>query len=79
MRKEISRNTLSQDNVRDLIERRKKDASITSNIACHSTRGTAITNLQSLANHASIRTTRLYDRRDRNVRRELVERIRFWE
>lgn len=50
-------------------------------------RGTAITNLlengesveeaQSLANHASIRTTKLHDRRNQSVRRDLVERIRF--
>ena len=70
-----------------MIQRRKKDAGIKTEIACHSMRGTAITNLlengasveeaQSLANHASIRTTKLYDRRDQRVRRDLVERIRF--
>lgn len=84
---EPSRTALSQSNVYEVIQRRKKDAGISSKIGCHSMRGTAITNLlengasveeaQGLANHASIRTTKLYDRRDQNVRRDLVERIRF--
>ncbi len=84
---EISRNALTQGNVYELIQRRKKAAEINSKVGCHSMRGTAITNLlengarveeaQSLANHSSIRTTKLYDRRDQKIRRDLVERIRF--
>jgi site-specific recombinase XerD len=83
----ISRAPLTQSNVYELIQRRKKSAGIKTEVGCHSMRGTAITNLlengasveeaQSLANHASIRTTKLYDRRDQSVRRDLVERIRF--
>jgi site-specific recombinase XerD len=83
----VSANRLTQSNVYELIGRRKKAAGIESIIGCHSMRGTAITNLlengasveeaQSLAGHSSIKTTKLYDRRDQTVRRDLVERIRF--
>lgn len=86
--KNIGRTPLSQGNVYELIQRRKKNAGIkTPEIGCHSMRGTAITNLlengasveeaQLLANHSSIRTTKLYDHRSKKVRRDLVERIRF--
>ena len=54
-------------------------------ICCHTFRGTGITialengstleEAQRLANHADIRTTMLYDRRDRTVKRGVVERI----
>ncbi len=83
----VTKAKLTQSNVYELIGRRASAAGIASQIGCHSMRGTAITNLlengssveeaQSLANHASIRTTKLYDRRDQKVRRDLVERIRF--
>ena len=55
------------------------------NICCHTFRGTGITialengstleEAQRLANHADIRTTMLYDRRDKIVKRGVVERI----
>lgn len=54
-------------------------------ICCHTFRGTGITialengstleEAQRLANHADIRTTMLYDRRDRTVKRVVVECI----
>ena len=54
-------------------------------ICCHTFRGTGITialengstleEAQRLANHADIRTTMLYDRRDKTVKRGVVERI----
>jgi integrase len=54
-------------------------------LTCHSFRATTITNLldqgvpledvQYLAGHADPRTTRLYDRRKRQVTRNIVERI----
>lgn len=85
--KRVTKARLTQSNAYELIVRRARAAGIASKIGCHSMRGTAITNLlengasveeaQNLANHASIRTTKLYDRRDQKVRRDLVERIRF--
>ena len=54
-------------------------------ICSHTFRGTGITialengstleEAQRLANHADIRTTMLYDRRDKTVKRGVVERI----
>ena len=82
-----NRNLLTQSNAYELIQRYKVVAGIKTEIGCHSMRGTAITNIlengasveeaQNFAGHASPRTTQLYDRRDQQVRRGLVERIRF--
>src|SRR5215210_1934708 len=68
-----------------MVKRRLKDARLPSRISPHSFRVTTITDLllqgipledvQHLAGHADPRTTRLYDRRQKRVTRNVVERI----
>ena len=68
-----------------MIKRYAKKAELPESICCHTFRGTGITialengstleEAQRLANHADIRTTMLYDRRDKTVKRGVVERI----
>jgi len=68
-----------------MVKRRLKDALLPSHLSPHSFRVTVITDLlehgasledvQHLAGHADPRTTRLYDRRQKKVTRNLVERI----
>ena len=68
-----------------MIRRRAKAAGIQKRIGNHSFRGTGITNFlenggkledaQMMAGHSSARTTKLYDRRQRNITRGEVERI----
>lgn len=68
-----------------MIKRRLKDAGLPARLSPHSFRVTTITDLlehgvpledvQHLAGHADPRTTRLYDRRQRRVTRNVVERI----
>ena len=69
----------------ELVERRVKDAGLPERLSPHSFRVTAITDLlrqgipledvQYLAGHAEPRTTRLYDRPQKQVTRNIVERI----
>jgi integrase/recombinase XerD len=69
----------------DLVKRRLKDAGLPSRLSPHSFRVAAITDLltqgvpledvQYLAGHAEPRTTGLYDRRQKKVTRNIVERI----
>ena len=68
-----------------LMKRRLRDAGLSSHLSPHSFRVTTITDLleqgvpledvQRLAGHSDPRTTRLYDRRDRKITRNIVERI----
>ncbi len=69
-----------------MLKRRLKDAGLPANVfTCHSIRATVITDLleqgvaledvQRLAGHADPRTTRLYDRSQKEVTRNIVERI----
>lgn len=69
-----------------MIKRRLHQAGLPAEtLSCHSFRATTITNLleqgvpledvQQLAGHADPRTTRLYDRRRREITRNIVERI----
>jgi len=68
-----------------LVKRRLRDAGMPSHLSPHSFRVTTITDLleqgvpledvQRLAGHSDPRTTRLYDRRDRKITRNIVERI----
>ena len=68
-----------------MMKRRLKDAGLPEQFSPHSFRVTTITDLlgqgvpledvQRLAGHADPRTTRLYDRRDRKITRNVVERI----
>jgi integrase/recombinase XerD len=69
----------------ELVKRRPKDAGLPSRLSPHFFRVTAITDLltqgvpledvQYLAGHAEPRTTGLYDRRQKKVTRNIVERI----
>ena len=69
----------------ELVKRRLKDAGLPEHLSPHSFRVTAITDLlnqgipledvQYLAGHAEPRTTGLYDRRKKQVTRNIVERI----
>jgi integrase/recombinase XerD len=68
-----------------MVKRYAQQAGLPASICCHTFRGTGITialengstleEAQRLANHADIRTTMLYDRRDKTVKRGVVERI----
>jgi len=68
-----------------MVKRRMHDAGLPSRLSPHSFRVATVTNLlsqgipledvQNLAGHADPRTTRLYDRRQRRVTRNIVERI----
>jgi integrase/recombinase XerD len=68
-----------------MVKRRLKNAGLASRLSPHSFRVTTITDLleqgvpledvQRLAGHADPRTTRLYDRRQRKITRNIVERI----
>lgn len=68
-----------------MVKRRMKDAGLPGELSPHSFRVTAITDLlnqgvpledvQHLAGHSDSRTTRLYDRRRKQVTRNVVERI----
>jgi integrase/recombinase XerD len=70
-----------------LVKRRMKAAGLPEELSAHSFRVATITNLigqgipiedvQQLAGHKDARTTKLYDRTDRKVTRNLVERISF--
>ncbi len=78
-------NAMSGTDVWRMVKRRLKFAGLPGNICPHSFRVATVTDLltqgiplgdvQYLAGHADPRTTRLYDRRQRAVSRNLVERI----
>ena len=81
----LSRNALTTKAICELVKRRLKDAGLPKRLSPHSFRVTAITDLltqgvpledvQYLAGHAEPRTTGLYDRRQKKVTRNIVERI----
>jgi integrase/recombinase XerD len=83
--KELTGNAMDSRVVCDLVKRRLKDAGLPSRLSPHSFRVAAITDLltqgvpledvQYLAGHAEPRTTGLYDRRQKKVTRNIVERI----
>jgi site-specific recombinase XerD len=78
-------NALSNVDICRMVKRRLADAELPENLSPHSFRVTTITDLltqgvpledvQYLAGHADPRTTRLYDRRQKQVTRNIVERI----
>ena len=82
---QLTENTLSVVDICRMIRRRLKDAGLPVRLSPHSFRVTTITDLleqgvpledvQRLAGHADPRTTRLYDRRDKKITRNIVERI----
>ena len=76
---------MTADDIGRMVKRRMRDAGLPSRLSPHSFRVTTITDLlaqgvpledvQHLAGHSDPRTTRLYDRRQRRVTRNIVERI----
>jgi site-specific recombinase XerD len=68
-----------------IVKRRAREAELPASICCHSFRATGITaylsnggtleHAQQIANHESPRTTKLYDRRNDDVKFEEIERI----
>jgi site-specific recombinase XerD len=83
--KQLTRTPLSQPDAYRMIERRTAAAGIETKIGNHSFRATGITaylknggtleKAASMANHASTRTTQLYDRRSDEVTLDEVERV----
>jgi integrase/recombinase XerD len=83
--KTLTAKPLTSKRICELVKRRLKDAGLPSRLSPHSFRVTAITDLltqgvpledvQYLAGHAEPRTTGLYDRRQKKVTRNIVERI----
>ena len=83
--RQLTEKPLTAKAVCELVKRRLKDADLPTRLSPHSFRVTAITDLltqgvplddvQYLAGHSSPRTTRLYDRRQKKVTRNIVERI----
>lgn len=83
--KRLGERPLSSKTICELVKRRLKDAGLPLRLSPHSFRVTAITDLltqgvpledvQYLAGHAEPRTTGLYDRRQKKVTRNIVERI----
>jgi site-specific recombinase XerD len=81
----LSENRMAQPDVWRMIRRRAKKAGIKTQIGCHSFRATGITNYlenggtlekaQTMANHESPRTTKLYDRTRDQITLDEVEKI----
>ena len=81
----LTTNAMYGVDVYRMVKRRLKDAGLESRLSPHSFRVTTITDLleqgvpledvQRLAGHADPRTTRLYDRRQKKITRNIVERI----
>jgi site-specific recombinase XerC len=83
--KELTRTPLPQQNTYAMIARRAAGVGIATKVGNHSCRGTGITaylknggtveKAKTMANHSSIRTTQLYDRRPDDVTLDEVERV----
>jgi len=81
----LTNNEMTANDMYRMVKRRLRKADLPSQFSPHSFRVTTITDLlsqgvpledvQNLAGHADPRTTRLYDRRQRKVTRNIVERI----
>ena len=83
----LTERPMCQSDIYRMIRRRAVAANIRTKIGCHSFRATGITEFlrnggnleiaQTMANHESIRTTSLYDRRNDLLTRNEIERIRI--
>lgn len=83
--KQLTERAMTPNDMARMVRRRLKQVGLSGNFSPHSFRVTTITDLlhqgvpleevQYLAGHADPRTTRLYDRRRRQVTRNIVERI----
>ena len=81
----LTQRPLTSGDINRMVKRRLRDAGLPDQLSPHSFRVTTITDLldqgvpledvQQLAGHADPRTTRLYDRRQKRVTRNIVERI----
>lgn len=81
----LTQNRMTPGDMARMVKRRLRDIGLSDRLSPHSFRVTTITDLleqgvpledvQYLAGHADPRTTRLYDRRQRRVTRNIVERI----
>ena len=84
---QLNARAMSRNDVLRMIKRRAKNAGLSTEIGCHTFRGTGITaylenkgtleNAQMIAKHKSPRTTRLYDRRNQKVVMEEINRIQL--
>jgi site-specific recombinase XerD len=82
---QLSNRPMLRGDVWSMVRRRAADAGIETAIGFHAFRATFITDYltnggrievaQSMAGHSNAKTTRLYDRRDRKITRNVVERI----
>lgn len=82
---QLTANGMTAHDLRRMVKRRLKDVGLPKNLSPHSFRVTSITDLlsqgvpledaQKLAGHADARTTKLYDRSNRKITRNIVERI----
>jgi site-specific recombinase XerD len=83
--KRLTENAMTSGDMGRMMKRRMRAAGLPPRLSPHSIRVATITNLlsqnvsleavQNLAGHADPRTTRLYDRRQQRVTRNIVERI----
>jgi site-specific recombinase XerD len=83
--KQLTERAMSAGDMGRMVKRRMADAGLPARLCSHSFRVTTITDLlsqgvpledvQHLAGHVDPRTTRLYDRRQRRITRNIVERI----
>ncbi|MDA7979460.1 MAG: site-specific integrase [Pirellulales bacterium] len=83
--KQLTHNAMTPGDMTRMVKRRMRDARLPTRLSPHSFRVATITDLlsqgvpledvQLLAGHADPRTTRLYDRRNQQVTRNIVERI----
>jgi site-specific recombinase XerD len=83
--KQLTHRTMTANDIGRMVKRRMKAAALPDRLSPHSFRVATITDLleqgvpledvQHLAGHADPRTTRLYDRRQKKVTRNIVERI----
>ena len=83
--KQLSELAMTENDIGRMVKRRIKMAGLPNQLSAHSFRVATITDLlsqgvpledvQNLAGHADPRTTRLYDRRQRKITRNIVERI----
>ena len=81
----LSENGMTRGDICRMVKRRLRAAELPNQISPHSfrvatitdllTQGVPLADVQHLAGHADPRTTRLYDRRQRRVTRNIVERI----
>jgi integrase/recombinase XerD len=82
---QLTPNAITPADVARMVKRRLRDAGLPLRLSPHSfrvgtitdllTQGAPLQDVQMLAGHADPRTTRLYDRRQRQVTRNIVERI----